>query len=174
MFSENLGWNFCWNKSTNKSLGTLDENRSRDVVFYVAHYEAGMWLNSKYNAVVKGVLCRQGDQSTVMVLEGWIFHWPCSHRSFCSNNMLCLALRESYWRCCSCRKVIWLVGKYTGHKSPLSSVFLPLCVHGTVRGQKHGKEENLCSVCILQRCIWTNKIMSGFPTSEWGFFREKE
>lgn len=63
--------------------------------------------------------------------------------------------------------MIWLVGEHRGHNSPLSSVFLPLCVDGTERGQKHGKEESLCSAMILHRCIGKNKIISGFPTVLW-------
>lgn len=137
MFSEELASNFCWNKNS-KSWGTLDEKESWDTVFYVTHLKkCEMWLYFKCSAIVKEVLCKQGDQSGYaegQVLEEWIFHWRCSHRSFCSRSVLCLALRECYCRCCSFRKVIWLVGKHTGHKSPLSSVFLPLCADGTEHG----------------------------------------
>lgn len=95
------------------------------------------------------------------VLEEWLFLWICSRRSFCSSNVLCLALRESYCRCCSCRKVIWLVRKYTGHGSPLSRVFLPLCIDGTEHGQKHRKEENPCFPLIFHKCIWKKNSHQG-------------
>lgn len=39
MFSEELSSNFCGNKNTDKSLGTLDEKESRGIVLYVAHYK---------------------------------------------------------------------------------------------------------------------------------------
>lgn len=66
MLSEELGSNFCWNNDTDKSLGTLGEKESWDIVFYATHYKnkgcGCIWSN----AIVKEVLCRQGDQSVVM------------------------------------------------------------------------------------------------------------